>query len=213
VRAVDLAIDADDFDALAAQLGVARGDTREVEVELIKSSQTAGGLARMMGPWLLTMLGLSIGGVLLGVTGVGERVVSTRHGNEILGAIVLAIVIAGITLTVVRNARAAAPARIVRVTDDGLALEDADARVLARASWAEVTAARQRHLVRARTGTTTVAVLALAIGGESLVIGAYDAGDGWPDDVPRVRRAPRWLAGGAQWARLLAALAAHRRLQ
>jgi hypothetical protein len=208
-RGVDFAIDAAAFDELAALLGVARGDPDELAVELVRSSQSAGGLFATMAPWIVTLLVLSAGGVALGLTGAGDWIMRQPHGVAILGGATTAIAILGIAITTIRSMRAKAPSLIVRGTGAGLALVRAGGDELARAPWSAVRAEPRRHVTHGRGGPFTAAALVLAIGDESLAIGAYDAGDGWPDETPRIRRAPRWLAGGAQWSRLIAELRAH----
>ena len=205
-RSIDLAIDLDDFDSLAGLLGVTRARTG-LEVELIASSQTARGIMRTMAPWILSLVTLCGLGAVLAMTSAGDRLASSPDGAIVLGSITGAIALLGLIATVARSLRVKRPSWIVRVSDAGLAIARGDdAREDARAAWAAVRAEPRRYLVRSRGGTTTLPALVLAIGARELVIGAYDSGQGWPDDTPRVRRAPPWLAGGAQWAGLIAVL-------
>jgi hypothetical protein len=208
-RSVDFAIDAAPFDELAAMLGVPRGDADSLEVELVRSSQSARGLLGTMAPWLLTIVAVSFLGGGLALSGAGEWIERRPYGTAILGGATVAVVILGIVITMVRSLRAKPPSWIVRATAAGLVLARADGDERARAPWSAVRAEPRRHVTHGRGGTSTVAAIVLAIGDESLTIGAFDMGEPWPDETPRLRRAPPWLAGGAQWSRLIAELRAH----
>jgi hypothetical protein len=218
VRAVDVAVTAGDFDAIARELGVARRDPRELRMALVRSSQSAGGVLGMMAPWLLTIAALSVLGVGLGMSGLGERLQASPHGMVIIGAGTMAVIAIGIGATVTRSLRVRAPGLELVADDGGLVLiepgrpgaADMD-REVARAPWPAVRAAMRAYVVRMKGSTWTMPALELAIGDHALVCAAW-AHTAWPGEVARLRRAPRWLAGAPQWSAMVAALQARGRL-
>jgi hypothetical protein len=209
VRSVDCQISASDLDALIGALGIARREGSGPRVfELVRSSQTASGVLGMIGPWLATIAILGVGGAVLGVTGAGEGAMASPNGRFAIGAVSVGVVVIGLVATVVRAARPRVPELALHIAPDRLVLRRRDGRELASAPWSSVRATAQRYLVRSRGGSLDLAVLELAIGdARRLVIACWQGAHAWAGDVPRRRRAPRYLVGSPHWPQLVDELA------
>ncbi len=203
-RSVDIAVGADDFDRIAATLGVAR--TRAAPaLELVRSSQSAGGLLGTMAPWLLTIVVVSALGVTLGVTGLGDAV-----SPLVLGGGTMAIVLLGLIVTVVRSNRVRAPALVLQADEAALLITERGETTAH--PWSAVRAEARQHVVRMKGSSWTMPALALALGDRTLELVAWGGKADWPGPVPSLRRAPRWLAGMAQFEAFLSVLRDRRML-
>src|SRR5262249_50622493 len=105
-RKVDVELDGPDFERLARALALPHdADARELEVDLTPSRFGPRAVLGMMGPWILTLVILSIGGVALGVSGLGDRITQDATGRALLAAGTIAIVVIGIGWQVWRSTR------------------------------------------------------------------------------------------------------------
>jgi hypothetical protein len=213
VRSVDCHLEIADFDALVAELGVARGaGPEELVIDVTRSSQSAGGLLRMMGPWMITIAVASAFGLTLGLSGLGERLARTRVGPWLMGGGTMLIVVTGLFFTVLRGARVRLPEYELRARDEGMTLSRAGA-VVARVPWIEVAAVPKHHRITSRYSASTLPVIELRLGAaKPLVIAVWDPSQLWPFPTPSRFWAPRYLVGSPQWPRLVAALRARGRL-
>ena len=209
VRSVDCHLEIADFDALVAELGVARGEgPEELVFDLTRSSQSAGGLFGMMAPWLITMGVATAFGLTLGLSGLGERLSRTRIGPWLMGGGSMLIVVTGLFFSILRAARVRLPEYELRARDEGMMLSRAGA-VVARVPWTEVKAAPRHYRVSGRGGPTLLPVIELSLGdAHPLVVAVWDPSQLWPFKTPSRFWAPRHLVGSPQWPRLVAALRA-----
>jgi len=203
-RTVDCHLAAADFDALLAALGVRRGATGPLVIPLVRSTQTAGGVLRMMSPWLATMA--VAGGFGLVVATLGESLTESPSGQLVIGGVTAAIVVGGLALTIVRSMRVRRPERELRVEAADLVVANVGGGELARAGWGSVTAEPRVYRVGSGAGRFAMPALELTVGDMRLRVAAWDHRLAWPDGTPRVRRGPRWLVGSPQWPRLVAVL-------
>lgn len=199
-RSVDLALSADDLDRLARELDVPRAASGAT-IELVRSSQSAGGMLRTMGPWLATIVVVSAFGVTAGVTGVAERL-----PPWMLGAITAALVIGGLGWTIVRSSIPRAPALVLRASERGVDVTERGETTTI--PWGAVHGAARQHVVRAKGSTSTMPALELSLGDREVALAGWAATSSW-GVVPTLRRSPRWLAGASQFQALVDEL--HRR--
>jgi hypothetical protein len=204
-RAVDFELSAADLDALASAIGVPRAaPDGTVIVELVRSSQSAGGAFRTMAPWLLTMVVLSVGGVALGATGLADRLLRHPHGMIWMGVGTGAIVVAGMAWTIVRSMRPRIPSLELRATADTLGLFAYRGAEQVRVPWAAVRAEPRSLVLRTKGGTWTLPALELHLGDHVLQLACWDQREAWPQPAPRA--SPTWIAGRPHWRQLLTAL-------
>jgi hypothetical protein len=208
-RGVDCQLPAADFDALVAALGVRKGAAGPLVMPLVRSSQSAGGMLRMMAPWLATMAVAGGFGLIVGT--VGESLTATPAGNLVIGGVTAAIVVGGLVLTIVRSMRVRRPDRELRIEEHDLVLAKIGGDELARAGWASVTAEPRTYRFGTGAGRFEMPVLELAIDRVQLRIGAWDQRLAWPEGTRR-GRGPRWLVGAPQWPRLVEKLKKHGRM-
>lgn len=215
VRTADFELGRADFARFLAQVAPARVERDHVVIGLVPSSQTARGLVGTMGPWLVTIAVASGFGLVVGATGLDEQLMARQDGVFVMGGITAAIVLTGLVWTIVHNHRIKRPTRELRLDPRGVIAVRTDAAApveLARASWAALTAAPRRHVVRGRGMAMTIPALALTLGEVELVVAAWDPTQAWPNEVAKTRRSPPWLVGTTEWSVLVAALRAHGRL-
>jgi hypothetical protein len=209
VRSVDCQLPAADFDALVAALGVARGTAGPLVIPLVASTQSAGGVFRMMLPWLATMAVAGAFGLIVGT--VGESLTATPAGTIVIGGVTAAIVVGGLALTIVRSIRVRRPDRELRVLEHDLVLAKVGGDELVRVGWASVGVEAWNHRFGTGAGRFELPVLELALDGVRLRIGAWDQRLAWPEGTRR-GRGPRWLVGAPQWPRLVEKLKKHGRM-
>jgi hypothetical protein len=208
-RTVDCHLPAGQFEELLAALGLRRGVVGPLVVPLQRSMQTIGGSLRMMAPWFVTLAACALVGVGVGATEAGARFYATQVGMFAITGVIVAFVIGGIVVTMLRSRRIRAPELELRFEPTRLVLARVDdGPELASAPWSAVTAEPRRYRMRTRSRAYPMPVLALALDQEKLLVGVWDHRRDWVGDVPRSRSA-RWLVGTARWSRLLAALREH----
>jgi hypothetical protein len=210
VRQVDCHVSLAQFDALLAAFGIHRGaPSRELVVELTRSSQTIGGVFGMMLPWFATIGAAGMFGVIVGTTGIGDRLQRMPYGPAALGAMTLAIVLSGLVITVMRQQRVRLPELELRATDGGVELHRVDGPLVARAPWSAVRATPRTYRLSTRSGGSyafPVLDLSIGDGAAPLLFGAWDTSLAWPFDAKAEFWSPRFLAGSAPWRKLVAEL-------
>jgi hypothetical protein len=208
-RTVDCHVGRDDFEALCAAVGVRKGALGPVVVALVRSSQSAGGVLRVMAPWLLVMVAVSA----LSIAAGPSAVMATRTGQLALTLAMAAIVVVGIAVMMLRSRRVRAPELELRVEPDALVLARPGGELISRTPWSAVTTERRRFTQTSRAGSYTMSLLVLTLAGhEPLRLGAWDTRLAWPDAPERAWRGPKWIAGAAMWPRLVDELRRHHRL-
>ena len=215
---VDAYLPAVDFEALLgalAQAGFApaHADPRAftsatAELALLPNRTAGRGLLSLMAPWLGTLAVLTALGPLLGLAGLGE----TPVGRAVMGGIAIAVIVAGLGLTIARSLRHA-PALTLRLEGNTLTLvEPADRRVLSTAALHATRAQTLRHRIRTRGGALQIPTLSVQLPGRPmLTIGLYDGRFDWLGDAP-LTGAPRYLVGAPDWLVLTQALGVGARL-
>jgi hypothetical protein len=208
-RTVDCHVGRDDFEALCAAVGIRKGELGPVIVALVRSTQSAGGALRMMAPWLLTIVAVSVLSIVAGRSALME----TRTGQLGLTIAAAAIVVVGIAVMVLRSRRVRAPELELRVEPDALVLATPGGEPISRTPWSAVTTKRRRFTPTSRAGSYTMPLLVLTLEGhEPLRLGAWDTRLAWPDKPAKAWRGPKWVAGAAMWPRLVDELRRHHRL-
>lgn len=208
-RAVDCQVDRDDFEALCTAVGIRKGEPGPLVVALVRSTQSMGGALRMISPWLLAIVAVS---VVSTVAGQSARV-WTRSGQLALMLAISAIVVTGIAVMVLRNRRVRAPELELHCEPDALVLARPGGEPISRTPWRAVMTERLRFTQTSRAGSYTMPLLVLTLEGhEPVRLGAWDPRLAWPDEPDRARRGPAWIAGAALWPRLVDELRRHQRL-
>jgi hypothetical protein len=212
-RNVDAAVSAHDLGTLLDGLQIARDAPGPLVVELVRSSQTIGGLFRTLRPWIITIAITVTYGLTLAFTGLGERLTREPYGGAVMAGTTMAIAVIGLVATVRGATRVKRPALALRVCDDELVLERSSGDVLVRAPWQDVGVDPRIHHDWSPRGRWTIPVLVLRVGDHrALTLGVADQRCAWPGKVTRAWRSPRFLVGPVQWKGLVAALNRHRRL-
>ena len=213
-RSVDCTLAPADFTRCLSALGVVRDDVRVhlLQIPLTRNRLTFGGALGGMWPWLLTIVACAGYGFILDRTGLDSELMRRPGGTWILGGIAMAIVLLGLTLTIVRASRVRRAAFELHADAITLALVRKDGKRLAAAPWSAVHGLRQRYHMRTRSGTTILPALELVIGDHApLRLALWDPASAWSEDVPRAKT-PRLLIGVPEWRRLVALLRQHQRL-
>jgi hypothetical protein len=215
VRAADFELGRADFARFIEQVQPAPATPGRIAIGLVLSSQSAGGVLRMMAPWLITMVVASAFGLVVGATGLAEQAMASKNGVFLIGGATMAIVLTGLAFTILRAQRVRKPGLELHLDQAGIAVvrlgKGAPVEV-ARAPWTGITAAAQRHRISGKGFSMILPVLALRIGELDLAAGAWDGQLAWPGEVAKARRSPRWLIGAPEWPLLVAALRQHGRL-
>ncbi|MFO0746906.1 MAG: hypothetical protein U1F43_14725 [Myxococcota bacterium] len=209
-RRVDFEMSRADLDRLLAALGVTVDRRAVPVVQLLRSSQAPGGLVRMIGPWLVTLAVVAVGGVVLGLTGLGDQLQATPSGQVGLAVATTGLVLGGMAWQIASGIRVKKAQLALRLDERELTLLGKDGATLASAAWHAVTAERFNHRLRVRGGTWLMPALRLAIGDHPpLRVGVWDPSLAWPPDAPKERRGATWLAGAPQWRTLVTQLELH----
>ncbi len=198
-RWVDCHMAGADLGVLLAELGVQPGPATAVEaLELVRRRVGF----RMMVPWLLTMICATLAG--LGLVALGAP-------QSIMAAVTLAILLAGMVVTVLDSWRIREPTRQLRLEDGGLAMADLrGGPVIASAVWADVRAIPSTGIMRTKGRPFVYPTLELALGAaQTLVVGVWNSDLAWSDPKDRRRRKARWLVGDTDWHRLVRVLQSH----
>ncbi len=199
LRLVDCHLPGPAFEALVESLGV-RPDVapRELAIELVARRR----LLRTMAPWLIAMASASGVGIALSSLGLPQAVTMVAT---------LAIIIAGISATMLDWWRVRDPEHELSVDAQGIALggpHGGPAPV--HVPWRDVRAVATTGVVSGRGGRFIYPTMEIHLGaGQPILVGAWDRSLAWTDPMKRPRRKPDWLVGSGDWPRLVTALGDH----
>jgi hypothetical protein len=205
VRVVDVQVAPNQLDQLLAALGIelARATPGSpLVVPLVRSSQNARGVLRMMTPWMLTILVITVGSIAVASSSFG-----LAHTNVMVLGIVV-VVATGLTWTIVRAMRVREPDFELRVGERGLGLARPFGDEVSHTPWSEVRAERRSYRPSDWIGRP-LPIIVLGLADRRIRIGCWSPEHAWSDDVARAR-APAWLVGDAPWQRFVEALRDHR---
>ena len=199
MQLVDCHLPGPAFEALVGSLGV-RPDVAppDLAIELVARRRPL----RTMAPWLIAMA--SAAAVSIGLSSLGVPQVVTV-------VVILAIVIAGISATMLDWWRVRDPKHDLRVGAQGIALGGPrGGPAPLHVPWREVRAVATTGVLRGRGGTFIYPTMGLFLGaGQPVLVGAWDGSLAWTDPMKRPRRKPDWLVGSGDWPRLVRALGDH----
>jgi hypothetical protein len=202
VEQADAFLSAADFDALLAALPswvlAARRDAPAtpgpLRIVLMPNPAAGRNAFAMMLPWLGTIVLVSLVGGGLGSLGVDEA---------ILLPVIVAIVVGGLVLTVVRSVRRAAGLEIESADRELRVRDPKKGTVLASAPIPFIRSDRAMVRYTGRGASFEHPVLTLHLSASWQVsLGVYDARFRWRDAVPYVS-SPRWIVGAPDWNALL----------
>jgi hypothetical protein len=199
MQLVDCHLPGPAFEALVESLGV-RADVAppELAIELIARRRPL----RTMAPWLIAMASAAVVSIGLSSLGLPQVVIVIA---------ILAIIIAGISATMLDWWRVREPEHDLHVGAQGVALgRPHGGPAPVPVPWREVRAVATTGVLRGRGGTFIYPTMELYLGVEQpIFVGAWDASLAWTDPMKRPRRKPEWLVGSGDWPRLVAALGDH----
>lgn len=203
VESIDVLLPADAFEALlawvpslaAAPHHAARGPLR---CQLQANPASLRGGLSVMAPWLLTMALVGAVSVALGSLGVFD----SAAGQMMAMPLILAIIAAGLVVTVVRSMRKS-PALEIEADPRELRLRDPrKGLILVAAPLGAVSTARGFSRMHTRGGTIVHTILVLRVPGHRDVsLAVQDTRFGWADAVPRLPT-PRYVVGPPDWLAL-----------
>lgn len=185
----------------------------EIVIDLLQSPQAAGGALRLIAPMAATVLLAAAFDVTLSLTGLDDALQRTEVGQALMAVLFTAIVLAGVTVTLLQARRRGRPVLALRIGAAGVALARPDGAEIARAPWSHVGIAVSNHRVLGRAIGGIYPALDLRVGAAApLSFSVWDASQAWPASAPLRPSAPLYIVGAPQWSQLVAALRAARRL-
>jgi FtsH-binding integral membrane protein len=210
VENVDVLLPARDFDVLlafvphlAAVGGASSPHHAPLRFALLPNPASARTVVSMMLPWFATLALVSVVGVGLASLGL----YATPLGQEIGTAITVALIVAGLAVTVLHSVKKR-PALEIETDLHELRLRDPrSGAIVAAAPLSVVSRTRGTHRTSGRA-TMEHPVLELGLPGRTVTLGVYDPRFGWNDAAPRLS-APRYIVGPPDWSLLVEVLGLH----
>ncbi|MBA2544207.1 MAG: hypothetical protein H0V17_31475 [Deltaproteobacteria bacterium] len=211
-RVVDCTLPKTEAADLLAAFGIERGPAGPLAIPLLRSTQSFGGVARGMAPWLISITLLGVFGIVVGNTEWGEQMLKSPHGQLVMVIVCGGLALAGVVMMIVRGRRVKTPELELRFDDDALRITDVRRGTATQVPWSSVTIEKLKYSVSSRMGTFSMPLMVLGLGDRTLRIGAWDTGLAWPGAPASTWRAPHWLVGAAKWPKLVDALKRHNRM-
>jgi hypothetical protein len=204
---VDAILPASQFEALLAELPSwvfrARWDAASfpapLRVELTSNPWSTRHVLGTMLPWLSTIALLIVLTVPLEAAGISENPL----GRAVTTPLMIALVVAGMVLTVVRARRRRRGLELELGEHEIRLLDSKRGAVLVATPLSTVQVARGRHVSSGRGASSDMPTLRLRLSpAHEVSVGVYDTRYGWSDVAPRVS-APRWVIGPPDWNTLV----------